>query len=332
MQSVISAKNNILLWVLAILAVALPTVLPAQSASSANDEGKWYGDLPNPDSLDFMSDFVKHLSKGWFPTPYKARSVGYTTTISFYQFDRAESFRSNSFTPTKYPFSAENPYEGDEVDIKKANSDEDAKNDFPSEGYSSMGLMLDYNLPIPCVLRASLCYDITRTRLYSVDTSRSFLALSGLPQPFKEVNVLFSNQHFLSAKVGMLLPFYGIFMETEAVQTSSYYYLYGGVSASGRILTEATQYVQIANAKDRIRFANGQDTLTTLNKAKLSTENTLRYDCDLALGWRFAVRGAVFFDLQAYASLPLNTVLSDARWMQYRIGLRLGIGYEKGLD
>lgn len=290
----------------------------------------WYGSLPNPDSLDITGDFVKSYSTGWFPQPFKARSTGVIATTNFYEWDRANNIRSASFKPTKYAFSAANPFTGDEDEIKKPNSDKPEDDKFTSEGYSSIGLYYAYNVPfLSCVLRGAAVWEASRTRLYSLDTSRSFLALNGAPQPFREVSVLFSNQHFINLQAGLAIPVYGVFAETEVMTISSYYYIYGGVQAAGRILSENTQYVQIADAKDRIRFPNGRDTVTVMNTIPLQTGNTFRFNADVAFGWRLGWRGVLNFSVEWYATIPLNGVVSDADWRQYRFGMRTTLGYER---
>lgn len=295
----------------------------------ADDDSTWYDKLPNPDTIDWRSSLFKHYSSGWFPQPYSARMTAVLFTTNIYEWDRTSSFRSSSFHPTRASFSSSDPFDGNQTSIKKPNSSDDADDEFPGGGFGSIGALYAINVPALGVLRGAITYDRSRTRLYSVDTSRSFLALNGSPQAFREVNVLFLNQHFLTGHLGLQIPVYGIFFETEAATISSYYYVYAGVQVGGRTVSEATQYVQIADAKDRIRYANGQDTVTVMNKALLPTSNLLRTYADVAIGWRAGFRGIFSFFIEAYSSLPINTVLSDADWKQYRFGIRTVIGFER---
>lgn len=290
------------------------------------------------DSLGW-SDFFQYISTGWFPRPYPATGYFAGSTLNFYQHSSATSITTTGTRPIVGRWSAANPFHGNEDDIKKPWSNDDADDDFPSLGYSApINLRLEWMLPlVHCISRLDVAYEISRERLYSLDTSRKYLALSGQPTPFREVSVLFNNEHFLGARLGVAVPFYGAFVMSEPVRLdtirgaavvdriSSFYYAAASIHAAALVLSEATQYVQIADAKDALRYRNGQDTVTLMNKARLATTTPLRWHVEIAAGWQ-ASFGSFAFTIEAYASLPLTSVLQDARWMLYRYGVRTMIG------
>ncbi|GIV53541.1 MAG: hypothetical protein KatS3mg039_0059 [Candidatus Kapaibacterium sp.] len=287
------------------------------------------------------NDFLHFLSVGWFPTPYSA--VGYSagSTLNLYQHSSADGITTAGTRPITGTWSTTSPFRSGEDDIKKPWSDDDADDDFPSLGYSApITARVQWNVPLfPCILRADLLYEISRERLFSLDTSRRYLSLSGTPMPFREVSVLFNNEHFLAARLGLTIPIYGVFLASEQLRLdttgrfsidhlSSFYYVGGSIQSSLLILSEATQYVQIADAKSSLRYANGQDTVTLLNKARLSTAAPVRWYAEVCGGWQ-ATLSVFSFCIEAYASFPLGSVLTDAQWRLYRYGVRILFGWEQ---
>ncbi len=318
--------------VLLLLACSLCMVpLAAQSAGEAAHEENDSLDtgleqaLPSPDTL--VNDFVRHASYGWFPEPGSGWSYGLCSSLNFREWDVVHNLRSSGLFPSSTPYNAESPFSGDEDRIKKKFSSDDASDEFPSEGYSADGIYLMQNIPtVSAILKLSVLYDYSRTRLYAVDESRSFLSEFGRPSSYKEVTVLFANHHSLSAGAALMIPVYGAFLQSEAASISSFYYLNIGAQGSYMFLNENTQYTQIATHKDELRFLNGTDTLTFIDKQPLSTAKSFRWYVDLALGWKVGILGGPEFCFELYGLLPQSSVLSDAEWKQYRFGARIAIG------
>ncbi len=288
--------------------------------------------LPSdPEQYTMSNDFVKHESHGWFPEPYVGWSYGLSACYNIQELDVAHNIFSASFSPTRVGFSAEaGQMSSDEAQLKKRFSVKGAADNFPSEGFSSDGVFLSLNLPaLHLITRLQLQYDRSRTRLFGVDSTRSFLSDNAEPRSFKEVNVLFSNQHSVSAAATFIVPIYGAFLVSEAASFSSVYVLGLGGYYSHTLINENTQYSQIANAKDALRYANGTDTLTTLHNADLSSVVKNRAYAELSLGWRVAFKGGFMFMFEPYLDIPLHSVLIDASWYQYRWGFRISLGSER---
>nr|BAL55109.1 hypothetical protein HGMM_F23B02C48 [uncultured Bacteroidetes bacterium] len=313
----------------AIVALAIALAASVSCAAATDDSLGW-------------DDFFQSISTGWFPRPYAAIGYFAGSTLNFYQHSSATNITTSGTRPIVGRWSAHNPFRSHEDDIKKPWSADDADDDFPSLGYSApINLRVEWMLPLlHCMARFDVAYELSRERLYSLDTSRKYLALSGQPTPFREVSVLFNNEHFLGARLGVAVPIYGAFVTSQPLRLdtmrridvidriSSFYYVAASLHAAALVLSEATQYVQIADAKDAIRYRNGQDTVTLMNKARLSTATPLRWHAEIAAGWQ-ASFGSFAFTVEAYAELPLTSVLRDARWMLYRYGIRTMIGRQQ---
>ncbi|MDW8075293.1 MAG: hypothetical protein RMK00_05925 [Bacteroidota bacterium] len=286
-------------------------------------------------------DFLQYVSTGWFPIPYTATGYYVGSTINIYQHSSAQNLRTAGTVPIVGTWSAANPFRRGENDIKKSWSNDDADDDFPPLGYSvPLILRVQQNIPfLRCIIRLDAMYEMSRDRLFSLDTSRQYLSLSGQPTRFREVSVLFNNEHFLGARLGVTIPVYGAFVTSEPIRLdtlrslsidrlASFYYFGASIHGAVLVLSEATQYVQIADAKSSLRYANGQDTVTLMQKARLSTAQPLRLYADVAAGWQ-ATFGVFSFAVEAYVALPLRSVLTDARWMLTRFGIRTAIGWER---
>jgi hypothetical protein len=128
-------------------------------------------------------------------------------------------------------------------------------------------------------------------------------------------------KQLLSTNAGIDIPLYGAFLESDVETISSYYYFAASASLSYILITGGTQYSQIANATDEIRYSNGSDTVNLLNEVTFNGLQHMRCAIDIGIGWQFTFHGALF-GAELCASLPLTTVLNDTGWKQYFIGIR----------
>lgn len=301
----------------------------------------WTLDSLNADDFDFDTEQIFHLSRGWFPTPFKAVSLSLTATFPYADvFDRAANLRTRAFRPTTAPFDWHNPYNGSilsdilglenkERKILKPDSDDPTDEGYPVTAYEEYGLRFLYHLPVPAVLRADASYRHSGGMLFSEDTSRSYLSLDGVPRSFREIGVVYQNQHGVSGAVGLQIPFYGIFLDSDFGSIGSYYYLFGGVSADYSFVSKTTQYAQIADAKDQIRYANGQDTATLLQRETPEGINRLRTGVEAGLGMCFSAEYVVL-GFELFLSSQLNSLVDDASWRQYYAGCRVMLGVQWG--
>jgi hypothetical protein len=295
----------------------------------ADKDGGVFDGLPDIDSFKLESDFVKHYSIGWFPQSYSGSSAGLCFRLIpiWWNSISSNGLRFSEARTSRNPFTTDDPFEGNEDEFMKPNSNDTEDDDFPSRSGGSV-ISLYYTRTIkytPLIFRGLLNHDVYRTRFFSSDNSQSFLALNGQPQQFKEVNVLFTNYHFISITAGLVLPLYGVFAEIESQKIGSYYYISGGLNIGANIINANTQYIQIADAKERIRYSNGRDTINFFNEKIFNSVERVRTQVDIAFGWKTELSFASF-NCEAFAILPLNTVMRDVDWRQYNVGLRVMIG------
>jgi hypothetical protein len=282
----------------------------------------------DPEGFEFESDLIGHYSHGWFPQPYSASSLSIGLNVFWSDvFDRATNIRPSGFHPTTDAFSWHDPFIGNEQEIMQAGKNEEEDDDYPETGYSEYLLSYLYNLPMPAILRGDLWLRNSDGLLFSNDTTRSYLSLSGQKHALKEVGVAHLSEYVLGGSFGLNIPVYGVFLESEVGTIASYYYIHAGVSAGYVLVSKATQYAQIANAKDELRYGNGRDTVNYLLNVKLADLNRFRTGLDFAAGWNVAAFFGVF-TFEAFFSVPMNSVLKDVEWQQYVAGFRIGLGYQ----
>jgi hypothetical protein len=302
-------------------------VAGALSAAIAQEADSTWDDLGlDPEGFKYDEETFGHVSTGWFPQPYTAYTLSYSGPFGD-TYDFANNIRPQGLRPTTAPFSWHNPFDGDERKILQPNSDEEEDDGYPATSYDDYTLTFLYNLPLPAVLRFSGAVQVSQGMLFSNDTSRSYLGLSGVRQPLKEVGVAYLNQYSIAGSAGIDIPVYGAFIKNEALTLSSYYYIFGGYTAAYAVSSKGTQYSQIANAKDQIRYGNGADTVTLINKQRFDDLNRLRTSIDLGIGWNVMASDFAAFGAELFVSVPQSSLLRDVAWKQYFIGLRLSLGW-----
>ncbi|MFM7775252.1 MAG: hypothetical protein ACKOAG_11640 [Candidatus Kapaibacterium sp.] len=316
------AGSTTLLRCLVIVAALVWSAASSAAVRHADDD---------PDSLAASEDsFVRHLSKGWFPQPYSLTQIGFASVVNIHRWDAVTALRSGSFAPTRNPFTTTDPFIDEERRIKKKFSNEDATGDGFSEGYGSDGLVWAKAVPVlSAVARAHASYDRLRTALYAVDNSKSFLADDGTLRSMKEVSVLHVEQERCAIGASVLVPVYGIYVDTELAEISSLYFVSAGVNASLLLRGRFTQFTQIARPKDMIRMANGTDTVTVRKDAIVESMQPVVGSVVLSCGWMLGLRGSTFVSVEPFVALPLTSVLTDVPWHQYLLGVRFALGVER---
>lgn len=353
-------RRSLLLWLALAVAVLL---LPVDSTSQTGDttdvvrqdtvERSPYDDFSidslDPEDFDFESGIIPRTSTGWFPTPSPGASISlYGPFIYSQNFDRADGLTSDFVVPTAEPFTDVDPYDcgffeylfddagiGDYVGgcserrILLPGSDETTEDGYPIRGFGDVGLRFNYHLPLPLMLRASARYRRVEGLLFSEDTSRAYLSYDGSLRPFREIGVLAYDQHAISGSVGLQIPVYGAFITSDLLTIGSYYYLFGEYSADYALANSVVQYTQIADVKDQIRYENGQDTATLMRRNNPDGFDRFRESIEVGAGWNL-VAEVVTIGFEAFASIPMRSILTDAEWREYYAGVRISLGYVWG--
>lgn len=274
---------------------------------------------------DFLKDIVKFKSSGWFPQCYEGK--GYSLSIvGFDVWDEAKGIRSSGFVSTTSAFSSGGRPTTSEETILQPNSSKESEDGVLETDFSSYRIRLLQKVAwFPTLVKLEIGINSTTSKLFSIDESRSFLDISGTKRDLKEAHTLVLEEHALVFGAGMQLPLYGGFLNIEGVTTGSYYFT--GVQLTGSVVpfSSATQYAQILNPKEEVRYANGTDTIRVSDDVALSTLNRFRLSLELSLGWTFQVSGFMMC-FEPYVGVPIISVLSDARWRQWTGGLTFTIG------
>ena len=346
------------LRLLSVVAILLaPSVAAAQGEergeepdSSAFEFDDWT--LDSLDQEDFEAierdggNAIVHLSRGILPKPSPGASIEVVVPLLYQNVhDRATGLRTPALVETTEPFDWHDPYECgffdylsddlgtsdlfggcEERTILQKNSNEPVEDGYPFRELGEIGLRLSYNLPFPMIAQADLRYRKVSSLLFSEDTSRAYLSYDEVMIPFREIGVAHYSSHNVSGAVGVQIPFYGAFVTTEILTIGSYYYLYGGIGADYALVNRLNQYTQIADAKDVIRYNNRQDTNSLIRRNNPEGFRKLRINYEGAIGWR--VLGEVItLGIEAWVSVPSESLLQQGEWRAYYAGLRMSLGY-----
>jgi hypothetical protein len=318
-----------LLLALLIVSSGMVASVDVVVAQQPGEDSTWTDDdlLLDPDEFDFDDELISHYSGGWFPSAFAFTSLSATTDFIYSDvFDRGSNIQSHSFSETPFAFTWRDPYAGGERAILEPNSDEET-DECPTTRYDEYGLTYLIGLPMPAILRLRGVFQMQDGLLYSLDTTRRFLGFDGTKRFLKEVGVVYLEEYLISASAGLNIPIYGVFFDSELTTVSSYYYLHASIAGTYALVSRGTQYVQIANAKEELRYRNGTDTTTLISKRRFEDLNRFRTSYEFGIGWNFAIE-SFGFTFETFFSLPITAVLRDAEWRQYAAGVRIGLGYQ----
>ncbi len=277
----------------------------------------------NPQDYDFTEDFPMTYSKGWFPRPLKTTFGIGLSNGGGSPHDAASKIRSKSFMPTYNGFQGGYGFKDEQEEIKKQGS-EDFEDDYPEPTLWDLGLTGFFSSKY-LMFEVQAKYSGTNGILSSIDNTRSFLNLAGHKQKFLEGAVVHIEDHNIRLSLGLTLPIYGAFV-LESYSMSSYYYIQFGVVFEIPIESRATQYFQILDTKDDLRYGNGTDTVRVMDNVKLNTLTDVRKSFEIAIG-NITDFNIIGIDYSLRYSFMFNSMLTDAVWKQHQFRLNMGIYY-----
>jgi len=287
-----------------------------------------------PEDFDFQKEFFQYVSSGWLPTPFPKQSilVGLNSSLKV---DEVRNMRSAGFVPTTNPLQG-NVFFRDRyrsfpddyfttVDPFSTEMTEEQSLVAPYLNEYSLEYVLQGYIPVYTQFRTG--YRESRSVLTSMDTSRSYLALSGNKKNFTEITTIdiFERRWFFTPK--LMIPVYGLYAITEDQSISSVYYLFGAYDMEYAFSIEVHQYAQLADVKQELRYENGTDVQTIEIKEQLSTLNKFRTNLHIGSGVDFSVDN-FRLQLELYAGYPTRSILSDASWREFPWGIRFSLGAE----
>jgi hypothetical protein len=280
----------------------------------------------NPEEYVYTPDYEVHASYGWFPVPvdnYFNMSLEYTGgDIS----DLASWISPSGFVKTKFPYTGNNPLSGKERKIMRSNENLEVEDEeYPVTDFWSIGFHFKFNTRLPLIFRIHTTFSFNEGLLFSLDETKNYLNFNGTKNPFKEASIVYQDEIMFNAGLNCLIPFYGAFAKIE-VPVQTYYYLSFGLNYSYPLSSRTTQFSQIVDAKEFLRYNNGQDTIHLITEKPLTDLNYSRYHANIGLGMEFDI-SRIGMGLEFYVSVPLNSVVSDALWKQWIYGLKWNFNF-----
>jgi len=296
------------------------------------EEDFYYHDNWEMDSIYFEQDMPVEFSSGWFPKIlFKGADSYFIYNINF-RTNLANNIISNSFVPTVNGFSAKRP-SSKALETRRRFSNEKGKSKeqiIKANG----GLEIEYRMlfkPMNAILSVRTGISEEINQLFSEDKSRSFIDFSGNEVFFKEFSIIQIDELNIKNSILASFPIYGGFIKEGDSNLSSYYFITIGLAATYPIYSLGTQYMQIGNNKDKIRYDNGLIRQTLFKDKQLKTLNNWKYYAIFGVGWEFNTNindGMKFEILTAYRT---NSAISDANWNAFDINIiyALSLSYFK---
>lgn len=310
--------------ILTIILLAYCVCLTANGQDQDHElDSLWNLEDLNPDDFDFTEDFPMTYSKGWFPRPLKTTFGLGLSYAGGSVYDAASKIRSNSFVQTYNGFQGGYGFKSEQEQIKKQNSD-DFEDEYPAQDLWDLGFTGFFSSKY-LMLEAKANYCRSHSILSSIDDTRSFLNLAGYKQKFNEGAVVHLADHNIRLSLGLTIPIWGAFV-FESFSISSYYYIQAGIAWEYPLSSSATQYFQILDAKDDLRYGNGSDTVRVMHDVKLKSLSDVRQSFEIAIG-NITDFNVIGLEYSIRYSYMLNSVLTDAVWKQHHLKLNLGIYY-----
>lgn len=281
---------------------------------------KSFDSLEVSPKIDLDEGEKVEFTKGFFPIPiYTSFTIGIFNEGSFVLSDvngiNPKGLKSiNGTYSSKFNEDTEHRY------FKKKFSDDDEDTEIERESNSwGLDFRLTPDIGIPIIFRAAAMFTWSTDLLFSMDYSKSYLDYDNTLHNYFEINNLLLEETQLETKLGVSIPIYGAFI-SHPILTSSVYSLYLGLSNAQVLSSSASQFVQIGNAKNKIRFENGLDTLVQTSNIELPSLIKNRFGMEIGVEL-----GAEIFGLGMNASIkaliPTGSILSDESWKQYQIRL-----------
>lgn len=281
----------------------------------------------NPKSFDSLDVELKQedfqldeeldikYSKGYFPVPLEWNfNIGIFSKIGYIS-NAANNITPSGLVTTNKPYKSEYNSDSDYLDFKEKYSDDDDGSSQDNEIYSvGLEYLLTPDLGIPLQIRASTLITWNTSILYSEDKSKSYLDYDKGQSSFLEIGNIILEETNLEFNAGINIPIYGAFVKSQ-VKYQSLYTLYFGVSMTEVLSSESTQYLQIGDAKDKIRYENGLDTINLVTDYELPTLRGSRLAFETGIGMNFIVNNfGLLYELTF--TIPHNSILKDDIWKQ----------------
>lgn len=297
----------------------------ALAAQRPTEDSTWLLDTLDEKNYPLVEPKDIKYSYGWFPEIIKPFFSIYVCTGAMNTWDEARGINSKSlFAPASGGFNSDISLDNTERTIKKPFSlnDEDV---YPTTSYFSIYAGFETRLMKWAYVYGNLGYLSNCSILASNDYSKSYLGRNGGKVDVKEANIIYLNEKGLYYGIGLSIPFYGAFL-SAGDNIASLYCLNLGLGGAYKFSSRATQYLQLANNKDEVRFKNGTDTLRLIDEATLPNINRSRFFVEIGLSMK-SVMSKALMDFGFVYALPLTRVLDDANWKQHGFRIYVSIGY-----
>ena len=279
---------------------------------------KSFDSLEVSPKIDFSEEEKIEFTKGYFPYPIVTTfTVGILKENTVF-FSEAKGINPKGLKSINGGYSIYYKEDIAHRNFKKKFSDEEEESHINTESYIwGLDFRLTPDIGFPIIFRAATMFTWSTDILFSVDYSKSYLDFDNTLHNYFEINNLLLEETLLESKLGVSIPIYGAF-SSNPIPFSSIFSLYLGVNNAQVLSSRASQFVQIGNAKDKIRFENGLDTLVLTSNVELSSLVKNRFGMEIGIEHGAEI-GGIGYNFWMNALIPTESILSDEPWKQYQL-------------
>ena len=260
----------------------------------------------------------------WFPAP---EDPFYNITLIYqngFLYDKANDVYPLDFVSVGQPFTNKYPWENKNRKVYESFKVSDYEDSYPERSYNTVGFDFRYGYYLPFSLRLQSVVTFTEGLLFSYRNDRHYLNKNGDKERIEELTTAYLDEILLTGGVGIEIPLWGWMI--DPVRAGNYYYLYSDIKYSFPLSSELTQYHQILSARNRIRYENGRDTVEVLSEIEMDNLINDRLHIEAGLGVNLDVE-RFGFKFELFFNAPLRSVIKDELWMQYAVGMKIGIHF-----
>jgi len=303
-----------------LLFLALNTFVLAQEREWKPKSFDSLGVESDIDLFEEVDEKETNYSSGYFPIPQSwSFTIGVLSQSSLIN-NNANGILPTGLTKTNLPYTSEYNSEDSFLDFKEKFSDDDESALTTNNNYNiGLEYKLTPNIGLPIELRASTSISWNTSSLYSEDRSKSYLQYDNTSRSYLEIGNILLEETILEFAGGVNIPLYGAYV-SQQVDFSSLYSLYIGANLNEVLSSCTSQYLQIGNVKEKLRYENGLDTTHLVSNIELPTLVKSRLYLEVGLSSSFEVNG-YGAKIEVKYIAPTQSILKDESWRQSQFRL-----------
>lgn len=271
-------------------------------------------DVEDEKFLENVEDII--ISYGFFPNSmHSTVNIGVIYSGGS-NYSIAKNIQPAGLKNMSNPYSGGLSFNEDDRIMREKFSDEEDK-DYPNSNNHRLGLAFIFptNIRLPLLFKSSLLVNWQEGLLFNEITNKYFLGADGNLKSFREIGTIYNCNINLSASVGLMIPIYGVSVG-DVLKSNDFYYLSFDFAYDRIVSSKTTQYLQILDQKEMIRYDNGLDTLMLDNEVKMNNLVRDIYNIEIGIG-QYSSFDSFGIQFELKGRFGLNSIIEGQSWKYY---------------